>query len=268
MHQSARPLLSIVVPVKNEEATLPGLAAEVSAAMAGVDYPWETVWVDDGSTDCSLEIMRALPAPHRFIRFDRNHGQSAAFMAGFRSARGAWVGTIDGDGQNDPTDLPRQLAHALATGADMVNGYRAKRQDSLVRKISSRVGNGFRNWITGETEVRDVGCSTRVVRREAVIDLPFFHGMHRFLPTLVRMRGYRMEQIPVNHRPRGGGSSKYGVWNRLWSGMRDCFGVRWLQARHRSWAVVEGEGAATLVAPGTAASADPALAPRLAMGAS
>jgi len=233
------PLLSVVIPIKNEEATIAALASEVTAAFAGVAYPWEALWVDDGSTDGSPAILRALPAPHRWLRLDRNHGQSAAFMAGFRAAAGEWVGTIDGDGQNDPADLPRQLAHALATGVDLVNGIRAKRQDNLVRKISSKIGNGFRNWITRETQVRDVGCSTRVVRRAAVLHLPFFHGMHRFLPTLVRMQGYRMEQIPVNHRPRAGGQSKYGVWNRLWSGLRDCFGVRWLQSRHRAWTVAE-----------------------------
>ena len=249
-HQAV--LLSVVIPIKNEEATIPSLAAEVDRAFASVDYPWEAVWVDDGSTDRSVDILRALPAPHRLLRLDRNHGQSAAFMAGFRGARGAWVGTIDGDGQNDPADLPRQLAHARANGADMVNGIRAKRQDSIVRKLSSRIGNGTRNWLTGKS-VADVGCSTRVVRREALLNLPFFHGMHRFLPTLVRMAGYRIDEIPVNHRQRAGGKSKYGINNRLWSGLRDIFGVRWLQSRHRTWTVVEG-GEAVRPAPGARAS--------------
>ncbi|MEK7412505.1 MAG: glycosyltransferase, partial [Planctomycetota bacterium] len=133
----SEPLISIVIPVKNEEATIPGLAAEIDAAFKTQSYAWEVVWVDDGSTDRSREIMRGLPAPHRFIAFDRNHGQSAAFIAGFRNARGTWVGTLDGDGQNDPADLPRQLARALETSVDMVNGIRAKRRDSLLRKISS-----------------------------------------------------------------------------------------------------------------------------------
>jgi dolichol-phosphate mannosyltransferase len=110
-----------------------------------------------------------------------------------------------------------------------------------VRKISSKVGNGFRNWITGRS-VSDVGCSTRVVRRECVLELPFFHGNHRFLPTLVAMRGHTIAEIPVNHRPRAGGRSKYGINNRLWSGLRDCFGVRWLRLRHRSWKVKESGG--------------------------
>lgn len=236
------PLISIVIPVKNEEETIPGLAAEIDDAFRAQDYAWEVVWVDDGSTDRSRALMQALPAPHRYIALDRNHGQSAAFMAGFRAARATWIGTLDGDGQNDPVDLPRQLARALETGVDMVNGIRAKRRDSLVRKISSRIGNGVRNWFTGRT-VRDVGCSTRVVRRTAVIDLPFFHGMHRFLPTLVAMKGFRYDEIPVNHRPRAGGASKYGIWNRLPNAARDLFGVRWLKTRNRNWTVADQGGA-------------------------
>jgi len=219
--------------VKNEEETLPGLAREIDAAFATQTYRWEVLWVDDGSTDRSRQLMQGLPAPHRWIALDRNHGQSAAFQAGFRAARGTWVGTLDGDGQNDPVDLPRQLARALEKGVDMVNGIRAKRQDSLLRKLSSKIGNGVRNWLTGNT-VQDVGCSTRVVRREAVIDLPFFHGMHRFLPTLVQMKGHSIDEIPVNHRPRAGGTSKYGLWNRLPGATRDLFGVRWLKTRNRN----------------------------------
>jgi dolichol-phosphate mannosyltransferase len=236
-------LITIVIPVKNEEETLPGLAREIDAAFATQTYRWEVLWVDDGSTDRSRELMQGLPAPHRWIALDRNHGQSAAFQAGFRAARGTWVGTLDGDGQNDPVDLPRQLARALEKGVDMVNGIRAKRQDSLLRKLSSKVGNGVRNWLTGNT-VQDVGCSTRVVRRAAVIDLPFFHGMHRFLPTLVQMKGHSIDEIPVNHRPRAGGASKYGLWNRLPGATRDLFGVRWLKTRNRNVRISEQGGEA------------------------
>lgn len=237
------PLITIVIPVKNEQETLPGLAKEIDAAFAAQTYPWEVLWVDDGSTDRSRELMQALPAPHRWIALDRNHGQSAAFAAGFRAARGTWVGTLDGDGQNDPVDLPRQLARALEKGVDMVNGIRAKRQDSWFRKLSSKIGNGVRNAMTGNT-VKDVGCSTRVARREALIDLPFFHGMHRFLPTLVQMKGWSIDEIPVNHRPRAGGASKYGLWNRAPSAFRDLFGVRWLKLRNRNFKVAAQGGAA------------------------
>jgi dolichol-phosphate mannosyltransferase len=243
----AETFFSVVIPVKNEEATIPALAAEIDRAFADADFSWEALWVDDGSSDRTLAILKALPEPHRWVSFDRNHGQSAGFAAGFRHARGEWVGTLDGDGQNDPADLRRQLAHARAQGVDMVNGIRARRQDSVVRKISSRIGNGFRNLITGRT-VSDVGCSTRVMRRESVLDLPFFHGYHRFLPTLVAMRGYRIAEIPVNHRPRAGGRSKYGISNRLWSGLRDCFGVRWLRSRQRVWKVAESSGPAEVKA--------------------
>lgn len=237
----SEPLISIIIPVKNEEDTLPALAAEIDAAFKLQTYPWEVVWVDDGSTDRSRELMKALPAPHRWIALDRNHGQSAAFLAGFRAARATWVGTLDGDGQNDPLDLPRQLARALADGVDMVNGIRAKRRDSLLRKVSSKIANGVRNRLTGKS-VQDVGCSTRVVRRAAVIDLPFFHGMHRFLPTLVQMRGFTISEIPVNHRPRAGGASKYGLFNRVFAATRDLFGVRWLLTRNRNWKVASEGG--------------------------
>jgi dolichol-phosphate mannosyltransferase len=236
------PLITIVIPVKNEQETLPALAKEIDAAFAAQSYAWEVLWVDDGSTDRSRALMQALPAPHRWIALDRNHGQSAAFAAGFRAARGTWVGTLDGDGQNDPVDLPRQLARALEKGVDMVNGIRAKRQDSWFRKVSSKIGNGVRNAMTGNT-VRDVGCSTRVAKREALIDLPFFHGMHRFLPTLVQMKGWTIDEIPVNHRPRAGGASKYGLWNRAPSAFRDLFGVRWLKLRNRNFRIATQGGA-------------------------
>ena len=243
------PFLSVVIPIKNEEGTIRALALEIDQALGAVDYAWEAVWVDDGSTDQSLTILRSLPAPHRWLTFDRNHGQSAAFAAGFRAARGEWIGTLDGDGQNDPKDLPRQLAHALAESVDMVNGIRAKRADNGIRKLSSKLANGFRNLITGRT-VTDVGCSTRVMRHRCVDDLPFFHGYHRFLPTLVVMNGYSFAEIPVNHRPRSAGRSKYGINNRLWSGLRDCFGVRWLRTRHRPWKVQE-QGGIDAPAPAT-----------------
>lgn len=233
-------LLSIVIPVRDEEANVAALAHEIDGVMAASAFAWEVVWVDDGSADRTAELLRALPPPHRLLRLDRNHGQSAAFMAGFRAATGTWIGTLDGDGQNDPADLLRQLAHAQQTGVDLCNGIRQRRQDGVVRRLSSRIGNGFRRWVTGEDQVRDVGCSTRVGRRALLVQVPFFHGMHRFLPTLVRLVGGRITEIPVNHRPRAGGRSKYGVLNRLFTGMRDCFGVRWLRARARSWTVIEG----------------------------
>lgn len=232
-------LISVLIPVKDEEGSIPALAAEISAAFAGAGVAWEALWIDDGSRDGTRAALRALPAPHRFIALGENQGQSAALAAGVRHARGTWVGTLDGDGQNDPADLPRQLALAVDGGWDMVNGIRARRNDTWRRRLASRIGNGFRTWLTGRS-VTDVGCSTRVVRRALWLDLPFFHGMHRFLPTLVLMRAGRITEIPVNHRPRSAGRSKYGAFSRGLTAGRDLFGVRWLQSRNRVWRVVEG----------------------------
>jgi dolichol-phosphate mannosyltransferase len=230
--------LSIVIPVKDEQDTVGPLAEEIDRIFAHVDYSWEVVWVDDGSTDDTARRIALLPPPHRLIRLDRNHGQSAALMAGFQAARGTWVGTLDGDGQNDPRDLDRQLAQAISQDVDMVNGVRARRHDNIVRRASSRIANSVRNRLTRET-VTDVGCATRVVRRAVLLQLPFFHGMHRFLPTLVKMRGFSVTEMPVNHRKRSGGRSKYGINNRLWAGLRDLFGVRWLLTRQRVWVATE-----------------------------
>src|SRR5919206_4850810 len=202
--------LSIVIPVKDERDAVGPLAEEVGRVFAHVAYSWEVVWVDDGSTDDTARRIAGLPPPHRLIRLDRNHGQSAALMAGFQAARGAWVGTLDGDGQNDPRDLDRQLARAISQGVDMVNGVRERRHDSVVRRASSRIANSVRNRLTRGT-VTDVGCATRVVRRAVLLQLPFFHGMHRFLPTLVKMRGFSVIEMPVNHRKRRGGRGKYGI---------------------------------------------------------
>ena len=231
--------LSVVIPVCNEEESIPPLAADIATAFTGVRFPWEAVWVDDGSTDGTAARIAALPAPHRLVRLHRNRGQSAALMAGFAAARGTWIGTLDGDGQNDPRDLLRQLEHASRYGFDMVNGIRVDRHDSVVRRVASRIANTARNWIVGD-RVADVGCSTRVLRREAALAVPYFHGMHRFLPTLVAMRGFTVTEIPVAHRARQAGRSKYGIHNRLWTGVGDLFGVRWLASRQRVWKAVEG----------------------------
>jgi len=239
--QAGEPLLTVLIPVKDEAESILGLALEIDRAFEGAGIAWEALWVDDGSSDGSAEILRRLPAPHRYARLDANHGQSAALAAGARLARGAWIGTLDGDGQNVPADLLRQLAYAREHGVDLVGGIRARRQDSRLRRSCSRIANGVRNRLTGSA-VTDVGCSTRVARREVFLELPFFHGMHRFLPTLATMRGFDIAEIPVPHRARAAGRSKYGIQNRLWAGLRDLFGVRWLLSRRRVWRVVETGG--------------------------
>ncbi|NOY80164.1 MAG: glycosyltransferase family 2 protein [Kiritimatiellaeota bacterium] len=229
------PRVSVVVPVMNEEESAPDLAAEVTEALDGAGLSWECVWVNDGSTDRTLDVLVAKaverwPGKHRVLDLDRNYGQSAALAAGFRHARGEILATLDGDGQNDPHDIPRLIEALDAQGVDMVNGVRARRRDSAVRRISSRLANGFRNWLTRES-VSDVGCAIRVFRRQCVQDILVFKGMHRFLPTLARLQGARIAEMPVNHRPRTRGQTKYGISNRLWVGLADVFAVRWMQWR-------------------------------------
>ena len=224
---------SVVIPSYNEEENVIPLAEEVISTLRDLPGGYELILVDDASTDKTASVIRQLEAQYPTVRgvFHRvNAGQSAAVASGFQAARGEWVGTLDGDGQNDPADLPGMLALAEQQGVDCVTGVRAKRQDTWLRKFSSRVANGYRNWITGD-KVSDSGCGVRVARRSALREVPVFNGLHRFLPTLLRGQGFTVIETPVNHRERMRGVSKYGVHNRLWRGIRDCFGVRWYLAR-------------------------------------
>ena len=234
--------LSIVVPVKDEAPNIVHLADEIDAAMQGEALAWECVWVDDGSSDGTTELLRNLSRerePHRCLVLDRNYGQSAALAEGFSRSRGRWLAMLDGDGQNDPADLPVLIAKMRDSGADMVNGYRATRRDNWVRKISSRIANGARNRLTRES-IRDVGCSLRIFKRACVADLLVHKGMHRFIPTLVRLKGFeKIAEVPVNHRPRERGTAKYGVSNRLFVGLMDCYAVWWMQRRLIAGAVAE-----------------------------
>jgi glycosyltransferase involved in cell wall biosynthesis len=225
--------ISIVIPIKDEVDTIPVLAGEIGSAMAGVKTPWECIWIDDGSTDGSLSVLETLAAEqerHRYISFARNAGQSAALFEGFRAARGDIIVTLDGDGQNDPRDIPELIRLLDSEKVDLVNGYRQKRRDVFVRKLSSGIGNWFRNLTTGRT-VRDVGCSTRAFRKPCTALLPPFKGMHRFLPTLMALHGCRYIEVPVNHRPRRFGKTKYNISNRLWVGLFDLIGVFWFRRR-------------------------------------
>lgn len=225
------PEISIVIPVFNEEENLPILAAEIQGTMRSFGRPYEVLFVDDGSTDHSPEVLRQLAredAAVRVICQRRNSGQSAALDAGFRFARGGIVVTLDADLQNDPADIPRLLA-PMAT-YDVVSGVRIHRQDTWVRKVSSRIANSVRNRITHD-DVTDVGCTLRACRAEYLPRIPMFTGMHRFLPTLLKMAGARATEIPVNHRPRLHGQPKYGIGNRLWRALADLLAVRWMQKR-------------------------------------
>ena len=223
--------LSVVVPAYNEADNIGPLADEIIAVLTDLPGGFELILVDDASTDTTRQAIEALAHPTvRIVLHRINCGQSAAVGSGFQAARGEWVGTLDGDGQNDPADLPKLLALAEARGVTCATGVRSKRHDTFLRRFSSKVANGFRTWITGD-QVSDSGCGIRVVRRTALREIPVFNGMHRFLPTLLRGQGYTVVEMPVNHRERMRGTSKYGVHNRLWRGIRDCFGIRWYLKR-------------------------------------
>jgi glycosyltransferase involved in cell wall biosynthesis len=229
-----QPDVSIIIPVKDEEENVEILAEEIDTAMNGVSLSWECVWIDDGSTDTTASLLRKLheqDSRHSFVLLSHNFGQSAALSVGFQNAHGDIIATLDGDGQNDPADIPRLIGMLQKQDADMVNGVRQKRLDTIARKISSRIANNFRNWVTGDT-VTDVGCSVRVFRSKCVKRVPVFKGMHRFFPTLVKIQGFtRIIESPVNHRPRLRGKTKYGIQNRLWVGLADLAAVKWMQSR-------------------------------------
>lgn len=232
--------LSIVVPVYNEEDNLPILFAEIERAMSRTNKNWHVLFVDDGSTDKSLEVMRSLAEGHdtvKYLAFAYNCGQSAAFKAGFDAATGDVVVTMDADLQNDPADIPAMLTE-YERGFDMVIGWRAKRQDTIAKKIASRIGNGIRNRLSQET-VKDTGCSLKVMRTDMAQRIPMFTGMHRFLPTLMKMLGARVSEVKVNHRPRQHGISKYGVWDRAKQTLFDLLAIRWMKKRHFNYEIKE-----------------------------
>jgi dolichol-phosphate mannosyltransferase len=220
------PAVSVIVPLFNEEENVPILQSELRAALSGVDH--EIVFVDDGSVDRTVEQIETAPNI-RVIRFEKNTGQSAAIYAGLQAARGATAVLIDGDLQNDPADIPRLLAE-IARGADVVCGYRVKRKDTVLKRLTSRIANAVRSRFTKDG-VRDTGCTLKAMRLECVSALVPFKGMHRFIPALIKGAGYRLVEIPVNHRPRRFGRSNYGLGNRALRATIDMFGVRWLLAR-------------------------------------
>lgn len=223
--------LSAVVPAYNEIANLEPLLAELRAALEASGRSFEIVLVDDGSRDGSAEWMleqarrdpRIVP-----VLLEKNAGQSTALAVGIARARGAVIVTLDADLQNDPADLPRVLA--ALEHADVVSGIRRDRRDAWLRLVSSRIANATRRAVLGDP-VTDIGCSFKAYRREALEGLPFFVGAHRFLPALCVFRGARFAEVPLTHRARRHGQSKYGLHNRLWRGLYDLVGVRWLKSR-------------------------------------
>lgn len=225
------PRYSVVVPAYNEEENLPILLEEIGAAMSALGEPFEVVIVDDGSTDGTLEVLRRASAERpwlRWLSFAENAGQSAAFDAGFRAARGEVIITLDADLQNDPADIPLLLEHLGPY--DAVCGVRARRKDSRLRKLVSLLGNRFRNWLLG-TEFRDTGCSLKVFRRECIERVPVLRGLHRFLSNLFELQGFRVLEVPVSHRARRFGKSKYGTFRRALRVIPDIVALRWMKSR-------------------------------------
>ena len=221
--------LSVTIPVYNEAENISPLTERLNTALAGWGKPVEIVFIDDGSTDRTLDLLKEAQARDPRIRighFRRNLGQTAAIAAGFRLARGEAVVTLDGDLQNDPAEIPRLAA--MLKEWDVVCGVRVERRDGIVKRLSSRIANGFRNWATGDNIV-DTGCTLKAFRRSCLERLELYNGMHRFLPTLLKMRGYRVTQVPVSHHPRLLGKTKYGTLGRLFKTLPDVWAVRWMK---------------------------------------
>lgn len=233
---AATPELSVVIPAHNEEANIVPLLDEVRAALRGV-VSYEIVVVDDGSSDGTTAALAADTAKGdlRPFRHRRQSGQSTALISAVKLARAPWIATLDGDGQNDPADIPALWRHLRAANdpmLKMVAGWRARRQDSWTKRISSRIANRVRGGLLGDG-TPDTGCGLKLFERDLFLDLPHFDHLHRFLPALTIRAGFKVESVVVNHRPRTGGASHYGTFDRLRVGIVDLLGVMWLNRRQR-----------------------------------
>lgn len=229
--------LSVVIPVCNEAENVAPLAREIHAALHGT-VSFEVIFVDDGSTDATAsevhKVRREAVPQIRLLRHAQRSGQSTGVRTGVRAARASWIATLDGDGQNDPADIPALLTALHDRNADgqlkLIMGNRTTRRDTWLRRLSSRIANGVRGGMLGDG-TPDTGCGIKLFERELFLELPHFNHMHRFLPALVQRAGMRVISVPVRHRPRLSGNSKYGLNNRLWVGIVDLFGVMWLIKR-------------------------------------
>jgi dolichol-phosphate mannosyltransferase len=231
--------ISVVVPVYNEEGTLPILIPKLTGVLKDLECSYEMIFVDDGSSDGSRRILEEMALRTPFLRIRRlkeNRGLSTALMAGMREARGEKMVTLDSDLQNDPADIPRLLEYL--DRYDMATGWRQKREDSWLKKISSKIGNAVRNGLSGEN-IRDSACTLRAFKRECIQEIPAFNGMHRFFPTLVKMNGYRIIEVPVSHHPRKFGKSKYNIRNRMVRSFIDLLAVRWMKRRTLRYEIEE-----------------------------
>lgn len=236
------PEISVVVPVFNEQGNIPPLLAEIAEALRGrVDF--EIVYIDDASKDDSLAVLRQAKAQYpelRVIRHVSQSGQSTAIRSGVKAARGAWIATLDGDGQNDPADIPKLLAMRDASPSDikLFAGWRVNRKDSGSKRWASKWANAIRSRLLRD-DTPDTGCGIKLFERDAFLDLPYFDHMHRYLPALMQRAGWQVKSVPVNHRPRGAGVSKYNNLNRALVGIADLRGVGWLIKRSKRTAVEE-----------------------------
>ncbi len=238
----SQPELSVVVPVHNERGNIAPLINEICAALRG-RIAFEIVYVDDLSSDDTLHVLKdqQTSVPElRVLRHQSQSGQSTAVRNGVKAARGAWVATLDGDGQNDPADIPKLLDERdrAAENVRLFAGWRVKRNDDVIKRLSSRIANGVRSRLLRDA-TPDTGCGIKLFDRSAFLDLPYFDHMHRYLPALMQRAGFATISVPVNHRPRIAGVSKYGMWNRLWVGISDLRGVAWLIRRSRRSIVEE-----------------------------
>jgi len=231
--------ISMVIPVYNEEENLPILVARLVEVLESLGKTYEMIFVDDGSKDKSREVLKGMTSKHpqiRILGFKYNCGETAAGAAGLKEARGDIVITIDADLQNDPKDIPGMLAYLEEY--DMVTGWRQKREDSWVKRVTSKIANRIRNGLSGES-IQDSGCTFRAYKRECLQNLKLYKGMHRFMPTLVKMEGFRVIEVPIAHHPRQFGVSKYTTWNRMWRALVDLLAVRWMKNRHIHYEIVE-----------------------------
>jgi glycosyltransferase involved in cell wall biosynthesis len=231
--------ISVVVPVYNEEESLPILISQIAQILESLKKSYEMIFVDDGSTDGSRKILKEMVSQYpqiHILGFKKNCGETAAIAAGLKEAKGDIVITIDGDLQNDPKDIPRLLGYLI--DYDMVTGWREKREDPWLKRITSKIANKIRNWLSGET-IQDSGCTYRAYKRECLQNLKLYKGMHRFMPTLVKMEGFRVIEIPITHHPRKFGVSKYTTWNRMWRAFIDLLAIKWMKSRHISYEIEE-----------------------------
>ena len=231
--------ISVVIPVFNEKENLPILIPKLAEVMKGLALSYEMIFVDDGSRDGSRRILKEMAARYPFLRviaFHENRGLSTALYAGMKEARGHIMMTLDSDLQNDPDDIPKLLGYL--DRYDMATGWRQRREDPFLKKISSKIANSIRNRLSGE-DIKDSACTLRVFKKECIRDIRPFNGMHRFLSTLVKMEGYRIIEVPVSHHPRRFGESKYNIRNRMWRSFVDLLAVRWMKSRRIHYEIEE-----------------------------